>query len=308
MGTKPQNVLQLYTTSECHTLMLWENIKAVSEERHTIFVPEVKQKGCPTLRAHFYLLDYYMAMYFHALQPLNILIWTKYLFIYSLTKIFILLMFIEYLCVLDTALGTKGKILRKCGKEEKYSHCVLVFSILVVRWTIKNKKEEKKIKKHQIWKGKSEESDWWEIWVSVCKAGDLGSIPVLEKFPWRRAWQPTPVSLPGESLWTEEPGRLQSMGSQRVGHDWTTKHMSFFSLGCSNRPHWAVRWHVLETSSLKRQVRRFLILEEQLVDGPWAGKEWFRKEQESLMAGSKHTGREEKKWLLGRSEMIHSPQ
>ena len=24
--------------------------------------------------------------------------------------------------------------------------------------------------------------------------------------------------------WTEEPGRLQSMGSQRVGHDWETKH------------------------------------------------------------------------------------
>ena len=25
--------------------------------------------------------------------------------------------------------------------------------------------------------------------------------------------------LPGESPWTEEPGRLQSMGLQRVGHD-----------------------------------------------------------------------------------------
>ena len=24
--------------------------------------------------------------------------------------------------------------------------------------------------------------------------------------------------------WTEEPGRLQSMGSQRVGHNWATKH------------------------------------------------------------------------------------
>ena len=36
---------------------------------------------------------------------------------------------------------------------------------------------------------------------------------------WRRAWQPTPVFLPGESPWTEEPGRLQSMGSQRVGHN-----------------------------------------------------------------------------------------
>ena len=26
------------------------------------------------------------------------------------------------------------------------------------------------------------------------------------KIPWRRAWQPTPVFLPGESTWTEEPG------------------------------------------------------------------------------------------------------
>ena len=25
--------------------------------------------------------------------------------------------------------------------------------------------------------------------------------------------------------WTEEPGRLQSMGSQRVGHKWTTNIM-----------------------------------------------------------------------------------
>ena len=29
-----------------------------------------------------------------------------------------------------------------------------------------------------------------------------------------RAWQPTPVFFPGESPWTEEPGGLQSMGSQ----------------------------------------------------------------------------------------------
>ena len=27
------------------------------------------------------------------------------------------------------------------------------------------------------------------------------------------------VFLPGEFAWTKEPGRLQSMGSQRVGHD-----------------------------------------------------------------------------------------
>ena len=29
----------------------------------------------------------------------------------------------------------------------------------------------------------------------------------------------TPVFLPGESQWTEEPGKLQSMGLHRVGHD-----------------------------------------------------------------------------------------
>ena len=29
----------------------------------------------------------------------------------------------------------------------------------------------------------------------------------------RRAWQPSPVFLPGESPWTEKPGGLQSIGS-----------------------------------------------------------------------------------------------
>ena len=44
------------------------------------------------------------------------------------------------------------------------------------------------------------------------------------KFPWRRDRLPTPLFLPGESLWTEEPKRLQSMELQTVKHDWTTKH------------------------------------------------------------------------------------
>ena len=36
--------------------------------------------------------------------------------------------------------------------------------------------------------------------------------PWVRKIPWRREWQPTPVFLPGESSWTEEPGELQSTG------------------------------------------------------------------------------------------------
>ena len=50
----------------------------------------------------------------------------------------------------------------------------------------------------------------------MISGGDTGDVG---KIPWRRAWHYTPVFLPGESPWTEEPGGLQSMGSQRVGHD-----------------------------------------------------------------------------------------
>ena len=63
---------------------------------------------------------------------------------------------------------------------------------------------------------------------SACNAGDLGSIPGLGKIPWKRARQPIPVFLPGESPRTEKPGGLQSMGLQRVGYDWAIKHSSAF--------------------------------------------------------------------------------
>ena len=34
--------------------------------------------------------------------------------------------------------------------------------------------------------------------------------------------------LPDESLWTEEPGGLQSMGLQRVGHALATEHAHMY--------------------------------------------------------------------------------
>ena len=63
---------------------------------------------------------------------------------------------------------------------------------------------------------------WWLSGTeSTCNVGDLGLRPGLRpgKIPWRKAWQPTPVFLPGEYPWIEEPGVLQSMGLQRVGQD-----------------------------------------------------------------------------------------
>ena len=40
----------------------------------------------------------------------------------------------------------------------------------------------------------------WEAWVRS-----------LVGIPWRRAWQPTGVFLPGEPPWTEKAGRLHTV-------------------------------------------------------------------------------------------------
>ena len=64
-----------------------------------------------------------------------------------------------------------------------------------------------------------------------CNAGDLGLIPVLGRslregigYPLQyscleKAMAPHSSTLAWQIAWTEEPGRLQSMESLRVGHD-----------------------------------------------------------------------------------------
>ena len=55
---------------------------------------------------------------------------------------------------------------------------------------------------------------------SACNAGDSGSLSGLgTPIPWRREWQTHSSILTWRIPWTEEPGGLQSMGLQRVGHD-----------------------------------------------------------------------------------------
>ena len=73
-------------------------------------------------------------------------------------------------------------------------------------------------------------SKYFLIWVLYCgtfsggsdgknsptNARNLGSVPWLGRFP--AEWHGNPLQYP----WTEEPGRLQTMRSQRVGHNWVT--------------------------------------------------------------------------------------
>ena len=56
---------------------------------------------------------------------------------------------------------------------------------------------------------------------SACIVGDLGPSLGRED-PLEEGMATSPVFLPREVPWTEEPGSLQPMGSQRVGDDWAT--------------------------------------------------------------------------------------
>jgi len=57
-------------------------------------------------------------------------------------------------------------------------------------------------------------------------AGDAGSIPGLGRSPGEENGNPFQYSCLGNAM-AVEPGRLQSMGSQRVGHDLVTKQQQF---------------------------------------------------------------------------------
>ena len=58
---------------------------------------------------------------------------------------------------------------------------------------------------------------------SVCQRRGYWFSPWVRKVPCRKRWQPTPNILAWKIPWTEEPGGLQSMGSQRMGHELATK-------------------------------------------------------------------------------------
>ena len=76
--------------------------------------------------------------------------------------------------------------------------------------------------------------DYFHVLAIVSSAATLFFKILLYKLR-RRQWHPTPV-LAWEIPWTEEPGGLQSMGSQRVGHDWVTS-LSLFTF-----MHWRRKW------------------------------------------------------------------
>ena len=89
---------------------------------------------------------------------------------------------------------------------------------------------------------KGKKSKWWKDLgfpggsygkESACNVGDPGPILGSGRSPGEGNVNPLQA---WRILWTEDPGRLQSMGSQRVGHNWAINTHSLRS-----RVHWDQR-------------------------------------------------------------------
>ena len=108
--------------------------------------------------------------------------------------------------------------------------------------------------KGEQWKGDRKKL-WWQIIYTLCQrsnnydfpSGDIyiswlrdskeiKSIYVVLAQLLEKAMAPHSSTLAWKIPWAEEPGRLQSMGSRRVGHDWVTS-LSLFTF-----MHWRRKW------------------------------------------------------------------
>ena len=107
---------------------------------------------------------------------------------------------------------------------------------------------------HEITQSQTWVSDWTELAAWFCSSGTLGWVFLLVATKIMRtfichlgfmgsilmqaekAMAPHSSTLAWKIPWTEDPGRLQFMGSQRVGHDWATS-LSLFTF-----MHWRRKW------------------------------------------------------------------
>ena len=67
---------------------------------------------------------------------------------------------------------------------------------------------------------------------TACKGGDQGSTPRLGRSP--EEGNTHSSILAWKIPWTEEPGRLQTVGSQGIGHNWALT-LSLFCFHCSQK-------------------------------------------------------------------------
>ena len=97
------------------------------------------------------------------------------------------------------------------GQSLAYRHCQISASVFPSSLPL-------------LWAHLSLDLGWLSGKESARIAGDMGSIPGFGKIPLEKEMATHSSILTWKVPWTEEPGGLHSMGSQRVGRDWTTEH------------------------------------------------------------------------------------
>ena len=95
----------------------------------------------------------------------------------------------------------------------------------------------------QIWKTQQWPQDWKRsVFIPIPKKDNVKecsnyhTIALISRASKEKAMAPHSSTLAWKIPWMEEPGRLQSMGSLRVGHAWVTS-LSLFTF-----MHWRRKW------------------------------------------------------------------
>ena len=83
---------------------------------------------------------------------------------------------------------------------------------------------------YALWRGFPNDSAVKE---STCNPGDTGVQSLGQQDPLEEGMATHSGILVWRFPWTEEPGKLQFIGSQRVGHDWVIEHAS---IHCERKP------------------------------------------------------------------------
>ena len=96
-------------------------------------------------------------------------------------------------------------------------------SIISVLYLTITTRSESKLAFHLYWVPRWHSGKEKDLPAQAGDIRDAGSIPGLERSPGEGMATYSSI-LAWRSQWTEKPGELQSMGSQRVRHDWTHTH------------------------------------------------------------------------------------
>ena len=117
----------------------------------------------------------------------------------------------------DISYANMGKAYKMGSSQEARKHCLLTA-----------------YPKRTCWVGQGERSSrlpWGcDGWAWILEGGSWRSLGKerRQENPKQKEWHEQSLLITHSSIltwripWTEEPGRLQSMGSQRVGHNWVT--------------------------------------------------------------------------------------